>query len=293
MWCNQRKISYGTITVNDICEFLLFMFKSKTPSGMDYSSGALNKLRSSLSFFVQYDFPNLGREMPVVRLFNYFYKSRPSFPRYTVTWDVGLVLRFLAQWHPKESLSLKQLTLKTVALIALTSSDRAQTLHALQVDCAHVSPEGLVFVVPSRLKHSRRGSSVSKVVCVEWDAPELNVSDYVLFYMNKTFKYRLKYWKTHKVEAKQLFLSHRTGKPVLRATISRWIREVLHCSGVDTDTFAPHSTRGASISEAARRGASPAQIVAQGNWTNLGTYQRFYNREVHDTPIGQLILQAS
>ena len=64
-------------------------------------------------------------------------------------------------------------------------------------------------------------------------------------------------------------------------------------SGVDVSTFAPHSTRGASISEATRRGASPAQIVAHGNWSSLGTYQRFYNREVHDTPVGRLVLQAS
>ena len=43
--------------------------------------------------------------MPVVRLFNYFYKARPNMPRYRVTWDVGIVLRFLARWHPMESLS--------------------------------------------------------------------------------------------------------------------------------------------------------------------------------------------
>ena len=293
MWCTQRQISYGCITVNVICEYLLFLFGSKTPSGNDYSGGALNKIRSSLSFFLQYDIPRLGYEMPVVRLFNYFYKQRPVFPRYLVTWDVGLVLRFLAQWHPKDSLTLKQLTLKTVALIALTSSDRAQTLHALRVDHAHLSAEGLVFVVSSRMKHSRKGSPVTKVTCVEWDAPELNVADYVLYYMSKTLKYRIKEFKKSGEDVKQLFLSHRTGKPVQRASISRWIREVLHLSGVDVSVFAPHSTRGASVSEAARRGASPAQIVAQGNWTQLGTYQRFYNREIHDTPVGQLILQAS
>ena len=231
--------------------------------------------------------------MPVVRLFNYFYKARPCFPRYTVTWDVGLVLNFLAQWHPKESLTLKQLTLKCVTLVALTSSDRAQTLHALRVDQTHVSTEGLVFVVPSVLKHSRRGSPATKVVCVEWDAPELNVAEYVLFYMSKTLKYRLKAYNDTGTDIKQLFLSHRTGKPVKRASISRWIREVMFLSGVDVSTFAPHSTRGASISEATRRGASPAQIVAHGNWSSLGTYQRFYNREVHDTPVGRLVLQAS
>ena len=293
MWCGERQIGYGEITVGDVSDYMLFLFNSKTSSGKDYTSEALNKIRSGISFFLQYDIPRLGFEMPLTRLFTSFYKMRPVLPRYNVTWDVGIVLKFLARWHPKESLSLKQLTLKTVALVALTSSDRAQTIHALRVDFTQFSDEGLVFVIPSILKHSRKGSPPSKVVCVKWDAPELNVEDYVLYYMQKTFKYRLKSWNKNKEDSKQLFLSHRTGRPVKRASISRWIREVMHLAGIDISLFAPHSSRGASISEASRRGASPQQILSQGNWTNLGTYQRFYNREVHDTPIGRLILQAS
>ena len=146
MWCAERKIGYGEITVNNVCTYLLHLFNHKTPSGKDFSSGALNKIRSSIAFFVQYDLPGLGTMMPVVRLFNYFYRARPNVPRYNVTWDVGVVLRFLAQWHPKESLSLKRLTLKTVMLVALTSSDRAQTLHALRRDQVEVTEDGLVFV---------------------------------------------------------------------------------------------------------------------------------------------------
>ena len=64
-------------------------------------------------------------------------------------------------------------------------------------------------------------------------------------------------------------------------------------AGIDITMFSAHSSRGASISEATRRGASPHKILQQGNWSNLGTYQRFYNREVDETPIGRLILQAS
>ena len=293
MWCAERQIGYGQITVDTVCKYLLFLFENKTPSGKDMSSGALNRIRSSISFFLQYDFPGLGNQMPVVRLFNYFYKARPNMPRYRVTWDVGIVLRFLARWHPMESLSLKQLTLKTVMLVALTSSDRAQTLHALRTDQVELTDDGLVFVVFSRLKHTKPGSPATTVTCVEWDAPELNVADYVLYYMRRTLKYRRKAWRYEKKDVKQLFLSHRTGKPVLRASISRWIREVLDMSGIDIGSFAPHSTRGASISEATKRGATASQILTQGNWKNLGTYQRFYNREVSDTPVGRLILQAS
>ena len=65
-----------------------------------------------------------------------------------------MVLRFLATWHPPDALTLKQLTLKTVALIALTSSDRAQTLHALRVDRFSVTSQGLEFVIFEVLKKS-------------------------------------------------------------------------------------------------------------------------------------------
>ena len=108
MWCAEREIGYGEITVNIVCTYLLFLFNNKTPSGKDISSGALNKVRSSISFFMQYELPGLGTMMPVVRLFNYFYKARPNLPRYNITWDVGIVLRYLAQWHPKETLSLSR-----------------------------------------------------------------------------------------------------------------------------------------------------------------------------------------
>ena len=105
---------------------------------------------------------------------------RPQFPRYMVTWDVGKVLNFLATWHPPEELSMKQLTLKTVSLIALTASDRAQTIHAINIDHMHIGPKGLECHIPTILKHSRRGKPASNVLCVTWDAPELDVYKYYI-----------------------------------------------------------------------------------------------------------------
>ena len=105
MWCGERKIGYGQITVSVVCSYLLFLFNSKNPSGKAFPSGALNNARSAISFFVKYKIPRLGFQPPVVMLFNYFHKRNPSFPRYPVTWDVSMVLKFLANWHPKESLT--------------------------------------------------------------------------------------------------------------------------------------------------------------------------------------------
>ena len=229
----------------------------------------------------------------VARCFKSFYRIRPQFPRYLVTWDVGKVLRFLALWHPPEDLTLKQLTLKTVTLIALTASDRAQTIHSMDIDHIHFGPKGLECHIPAILKHSRRGKPARTVLCVEWDAPELDVCEYVHTYLRKVFKFRYREVRRKRDKPTQLFLSHRTGKPVERATISRWIREVLFLSGIDITTFGAGSTRSASASAAARCGASPQQIMKQGDWSNLGTYQRFYDRVLADTPVGRLILSSS
>ena len=92
-----------------------------------------------------------------LRVYFSFYKNRPSFGKYIVTWDVGKVLRFLATWHPPSAISLKQLILKTVTLIALTASDRVQTIYALRVDRVSITNQGLEFVIYDRLKTSRSG----------------------------------------------------------------------------------------------------------------------------------------
>ena len=291
-WFNSGEIGDGSLSINVVCRYLLYLFNLGTKSGM------LNSIRSAISFFTQHSSLHLGTDFTVSRLFKYFYRERPMLPRYLVTWDVGKLLNFLAQWHPANSLSLKQLTLKTVALIALTSSDRAQTLHLLNVELIHTTPQGdLEFEVPALLKTRKgapkRGLPPKKVICVSWDADELNVASYVESYAMKTLRFRLKAVNLGLPKPTQFFLSHRTGKPVQRAAISRWIREVMGLSGFDISTFKPGSTRGASASMASRQGATPDQILRQGDWSNLGTYQRFYNRDLAEVPVGRLILQSS
>lgn len=60
--------------------------------------------------------------------------ARPPEPRYSFTWDVTVLLRLLKSWFPLSALDLKQLTLKTAALVALVSAHRSQTLSALSIE---------------------------------------------------------------------------------------------------------------------------------------------------------------
>ena len=70
---------------------MLYLFKSETLSGYNYFGESLNAIRSALSFFLKLDFPNLGYDARITRMFGSFYRLRPTFPRYVVTWDVGVV----------------------------------------------------------------------------------------------------------------------------------------------------------------------------------------------------------
>ena len=69
-----------------------------------------------------------------------------------------MVLAYLAKLGPPEKLSLKNLTLKVVMLMALLSGQRHQTLHTLALDCMQKSSVKCVFSINSLLKTSRPGN---------------------------------------------------------------------------------------------------------------------------------------
>ena len=68
-----------------------------------------------------------------------------------------MVLKYLKTLHPPEQLSLKDLTLKMVVLIALMSGQRCQTIHALDTTTIVLSAEKSVFYIYKLLKTSRPG----------------------------------------------------------------------------------------------------------------------------------------
>ncbi|XP_045101891.1 uncharacterized protein LOC123498642 [Portunus trituberculatus] len=69
--------------------------------------------------------------MDVNRFLRGVFNLRPPMPRYTQTLDVKLVLEQLCTLEPLCTLTLKELTLKLVMLMALTQAARVQTLHLL------------------------------------------------------------------------------------------------------------------------------------------------------------------
>ena len=187
-----------------------------------------------------------------------------------------------------DSLGLKELTLKTLALVALSCSDRGQTIHLLRTDRMTFEENQIQFVVTAKIKTTRRVLKPLIVSCIATNDPALNVKDHVQEYVSRTQGFR-----NQGVEnSSQLFLSWKTHKPVCKASISRWLTQVLGLAGIDTSKYKAHSYRGASVSEAKAKGASIKSIMMAGRWKNISTFQNYYEAPNEDSGVGQLILNG-
>ena len=121
-----------------VTEFLVHVFNDRK-----VSVRTLKNYRSAIAFYWR---SNVGYELsdqdPVLLdLFHSFKRERPLPTRHIVQWDIAVVLEFLksglfAQWS---ALSDKELTLKTVFLLALPTGKRRNELHALTQEVEWIS----------------------------------------------------------------------------------------------------------------------------------------------------------
>ena len=88
----------------------------------------------------------VGSHPFISRLMKGIFNLRPPFPRYVQTWDVSVVLHYLKFLLPAPLLSIKNLTLKLVMLMALVSLSRANLLHKLT--CVLECLKGMVSYLP-------------------------------------------------------------------------------------------------------------------------------------------------
>lgn len=244
--------------------------------GASYST--VNLARSAVSAYLSPgDADSIGNHPVVRRVVKGVFQNRPSLPKYHETWDVDIVLNTLTDWPHAEHLSLKQLTLRTVMLLALLSGQRGQTIHQLTTEDVKMYNSKCVLVYSSLLKQSRPGGHVKPLEIEAFVNKKLCLVHHLKLYIDKTAMLR---------KDKQLFITCvEPHKAVSRDTISRWIKTVLHLAGVDISKFSSHSTRSASTSAMLSRGVPLDCILQAAGWTNPSTFSRFYHKIVQrNTP---------
>ena len=253
---------------NQVLQFFMREFQAS----LAYST--INCTRSAISLLTG---PAALNDPTSTRFFKGIANLRPSAPKYNVTWDPQQVLRYLRIQPNTSALPLEAVTKKLVTLLAIATGQRLQTLKLIQINNLQESDSEIRIFIADRVKTSGDGRPQPLMVIPFFPEPQICPA--------LTLKHDLKVTQPLRGTISQLFISTcPPTRPVSTQTLGRWIKDVLHKSGVDP-SFKPHSTRHASTSAAYRGGMKVDAILRAVGWSpSQSIFARFYNRPIHNNP---------
>jgi integrase len=265
-YCKDNKLDYLSVNTSLVLNFLTEQYQR----GASYSS--LNTCRSALSLISG---KPLSEDKHVSRFLKGVYKTKPVFPKYQTTWNPNIVLDHLTTLYPNESISLDLLTRKTVTLLALSTAQRVQTLSLIKVDNIQINEGNIRIIIDDLIKTSAPGKPTPRLILPFFpNKEEICPARTLLAYIDRTQTFR------SIRNAERLLLTIK--RPIHNAsssTISRWIKQTLSDSGIDTNMYCAHSTRHAATSAANRKGLSVEMIKKTAGWSgNSLVFSKFYNR---------------
>lgn len=194
----------------------------------------------------------------------------------------------LKQMGCNSGLTLKELTLKLVILMALVEASRTSELAALDLRFRVYSPEGVTFRLPTLTKKRKAGAPPRELFFGGFPSDDrLCVMTCLKHYEQRTHQFR----ETPQGEPDRLLISYvKPHKPVTSQRIANWIKAMLTQAGINVDSFSAHSTRGAAATAAARKGVPVDQILKTADWSTESTFRAFYYRPEHDPSFAHGVL---
>ena len=223
-WCISRETDPAEAPLAKVLEFLSHLFRER---GLAYRT--INCYRSAISsFHAPIDGSNVGKHPLVSRFLKGVFNLRPPLPKYTFFWDVRTVLDHLSSWNSPKMLDLKQLSVKSVTLLAINCHGRSSDLTSLDLSQHWSSDSKIVFWSGKLLKQSNPSKPFKKFEVQKDQDVRICPFVHLKEYIDRTSSLRQ--------NATQLFVSYvKPHKPVTSSTLSRWMLDALKQSSIDVD----------------------------------------------------------
>ena len=213
--------------------------------------------------------------------------EKPATRSLVPKWDLTLVLRSLQQapYEPLAEASLKDVTYKTVFLLALASAKRVSELHALSYVVSRRKgwkSMTLSFVDDFIAKTQVPGDPTTALQPFEVSALTTILgpddSDQLLCPVRMVREY-VSRTSTSRPRCRRLFVATNSPKPVSKNTISYWIRGVISRAyeGASPDVAAAcqvkaHEVRAIATTLAFSKNRSLKDVMAAASWRSHSTF---------------------
>ena len=277
-WCRDKTFDPCTTSVNQVAEFLLQIFSKgfQLPTVKGYLA-AIQSIHTGTA-----DGVSLNGNKELKFLFEGMNNTRPPQRHIWPAWNIQLVLKFLRGplFEPLNKASLRNLSVKTLFLIAIASGRRCSELHALTTEKGIVfsNAGATLYFAPGFLAKNELSSFSAAPIFI----PYLNKGGArdqrlncpvraLLWYLNRT--------KNLRGNETGLFISSKKPhKRVAKSTLANWLVHVIVEAKAIKEDYVPraHSVRALSTSSAAARGVGLADIIQTVSWRTSSTFVRKY-----------------
>ena len=212
-------------------EFLSNLFSE----GLEYRT--INGYRSAISAYIEKAKGIPIRQHPkVCQLLSGVFNKRPPQPKYTVIWDISNVIDYISTLGNSDNCT-KIIASKLTTLLAILSSNRVSGLTYLDIRHILFKENSIVFHFSKLTKTWRKGKSPPSFELKGFEKAQVCVIRCMKQYLLITDPLKSE-------NATQLLISYISlHNPVFVNTVSRWLKEFLRLSGIDTSIFTVHSTR--------------------------------------------------
>lgn len=290
-WCRSKEIDPLAVTVQQLAEFLVYLFEDK-----GFSPSTIKGYRSALSRTIALSGgPDFGKNEFLSLMVKNFCLERPRQRRLVPSWNLALVLRTL-QFPPFEPLFLapfKFLTLKCCFLLALASGRRRSEIHAFSIadSCLRFSADNssvTLLTDPSFLAKNQLSDKGSGPIVIPALPKSLGNQD--LCPVRTLQKYISVSSTLRPSGSTRLFIPIKKGLSDISAkTISTWLCHTVKMAYQSSSPEAlsrvqvqAHEIRALSCSWAIFNSSSMSEIMSAGYWRSDST---FYNHYLRSMPL--------
>ena len=288
-WCHSHGHSVSRPSVPKVADFLLYLRRS-----LHLSYSSIASYRSMLSAAFHFVLPELSSHPVLHDLLRSFRIECPLPSSRFPPWDLLYVLSLLhgSPFEPLDSCSLRDLTRKTLFLLALTTARRVGELQAISSAVPSSGGDLFLSYLPefraklesssNLLPRSFRVRSLRDFVGSLPDELSLCLVHALQIYLRRT--------STLSPRPRSLFVSPRSpSRSLSKNALSFFLRSVISLSFPASSPPPPSSSRADSIhavstSAAFCRNVPLASILAAATWSSSTVFTSFYLRDVQFSP---------
>ena len=283
-WCREHGRSVSNPTIPKIADFLLYLHRSKR-----LSLSCIEGYKSMLSTVFRWRLPGIINSPDLREVLRACVNLDPVPRRLPPHWDLDVVLRCLAgpPYEPLRDSSFKDLTKKTLFLVALATAKRVSELQALSSRVAWSGPDASVSYLPEFVAKTESPSNPIPryflVKSIDDFAGDLEVER--LLCPVRALRIYLERTASLSPRPRHLFVSpSRRLKPLSKNALSYFLRVLI--SGavspgvVEGPAPRAHSIRGVSTSLLFNRNWSVKDVLQAATWRSNSVFSSFYLRDV-------------